>query len=69
MSPPNQDKTDALDMLRYFWNDKGDMSRWVQYEEWINEFPLLKQAAINIDLATLALDGAFDEEERRIERA
>ena len=53
-----------LGMLRYFWMDKGDMERYVRYEDCIDEFPLIKQAMTNLRLAELTMDAAFDEQER-----
>lgn len=55
-------RDDDLTMLQYFWSEKGDMKRYCRYAECIDNFPLVKQAELNMQLATLALDAALDAE-------
>lgn len=65
MSQLKQD-LDDLNMLRYFHEEKGDMTRWYRYEECITRFPLIRHARDSLELAEAAMDAVFDREEARM---
>ena len=53
-------RADDATMLAYFWTEKGDPTRYINYEECIDSFPMFKQAWINYRLAASALDAEAD---------
>ena len=58
---------DDLNMLRYFHQEKGDMTRYCRYEECIARFPLIRHARDNLELAEIAMGAAFDRQEVHIQ--
>ena len=57
---------DDLNMLRYFHQEKGDMTRYCRYKECIDRFPLIRHARDQLELAKVTMDAVFDRQEVRL---
>lgn len=34
MNPTQEEIEEAVSMVKYFWNHKGDITRWVGWQKW-----------------------------------
>lgn len=50
-----EERERALEMLRYFHNEKGDMRRWTYFAEAIELFPEVKRALSDYEHAAYVL--------------
>jgi len=54
-----------LDMVRYFWEEKGDVTRWVQWKEKLpllrKQYPELVDAVDRYRIAVLTLSAVIKE--------
>jgi hypothetical protein len=47
-------------MLKYFWDEKEDVTRFTGWEECKDKFPLVQRAMENLELAKMTMQAAVD---------